>query len=188
MPPVIDSGISIFTCKAIGLPPSSTNTLSASPSSPPSLIVDIKICNAALCTPVCIRQLRMHDNIVGGRLPLMVSFRSAGATDPPKSVDPAAGPALFCLCSDIICCVSTFLGSDDYSCVFSSGSDNALVSRGTVLITPLASPGRCHQRAVRDVVVSGDALRVRHYQQVCHDVHGGRNVSVRTVVWKISYS
>ena len=76
----IASSISTFTCKSIELPPS--------PSSSIYLIVGKNF--VALLLPY----LRAPVTLFGGILPLTVSFRRVGTTDPPKSVDPAAGRAI----------------------------------------------------------------------------------------------
>ena len=80
--------------------------------------------NAVPCIPVCTRRLLVRDDIIGGRLKLMVSFPSASTPGLPKSIDPALGPASCCLWSDIISCVS-FSGSYNAPCTSSSRSDHA---------------------------------------------------------------
>ena len=84
-------------CKAIRPPASYTDALSSWLSSSTSLAVGRKFCNAAASTPVCARRLLVRDEIIGGRLPLMVSFRSGDTIGLPKSVDPSADSGSSCL-------------------------------------------------------------------------------------------
>ena len=44
--------------------------------------------------PMCTRRLLVRDDIIAGKLPLLVSFRSEGTIAPLNLVDLAAGPAL----------------------------------------------------------------------------------------------
>ena len=81
-----------------------------------------------------------------GRLPLIVSIRSAGTTGPPKSVDPTASPATSFVSSsesDGASCVFS-LGSNGASCISSSGSDGASrvssSGSGTSPVSPRQGP------------------------------------------------